>query len=621
MADFKKQPIKVIGNSLSEIPYEFQTESNTKSGSIQNSNAIKSSGKKRVYKPQNNIQLSEQTSAKINSEEQSEPFNETQMEDMIKWDFDIDLITKKIQEVLKSPSPLTLYKKSTELKDDFANFINYIVKKIAVWFNTQNKDVIISMYYNAKYDKVWVENLKSYLDDLRYIDVLLYFQILLILQKKHQYVAKILIKIFKKERKENIAKFTNKYCPNLNLEDIYKKYGLLWIKNLEWVIDINSVDENNAHEFLYEIYYRLEQSTEVLFYLFNFSQDQITAKFSDIYSVFALVANHYLNDINHKDRQILLYLQYKKNQPVIKSINLLIDNYLENKKSFYCDVEDILWNRVAWERIYFYLYIKTQLINKYYKEVKRLFYWDKQVCSNRSEWSNLKWEFVLSEKSQHFEDVREIISFKKLILELNNNSFAPFLKPFIYSIVSEKLSITRKELLKIRYLMTLILSQNYTEYKRIYNFFEDLETFMDYNIDSTFSRISFNFKKVKIFAADLLVWTLWLIWLYIYAPVWVFVWCLILALSYTREHFTSFKSWIEWNLWIRTFATIMLVISSFYWITNLDSTKLDLAKLTNKVEKIGTYKTDDAIRIVNAKLDKIQIKEAIADILQFNKSK
>gem|GEM_PF-2292703 len=69
------------------------------------------------------------------------------------------------------------------------------------------------MYYNAKYEKVWIENLKNYIDDLKYIDVSLYFQILLILQKRQQYVAKLLIKIHKKEDREVLMKFINKYCP------------------------------------------------------------------------------------------------------------------------------------------------------------------------------------------------------------------------------------------------------------------------------------------------------------------------------------------------------------------------------------------------------------------------
>ena len=44
---------------------------------------------------------------------------------------DVDYIVKQIQDVLRSPSPLTLYKKSSELKDNFASFINYLAKKIS----------------------------------------------------------------------------------------------------------------------------------------------------------------------------------------------------------------------------------------------------------------------------------------------------------------------------------------------------------------------------------------------------------------------------------------------------------------------------------------------------------
>jgi hypothetical protein len=62
---------------------------------------------------------------------------------------DVDFIVKQIQDVLRSPSPFTLYKKSTELKENFAAFINYLVKKIAFGFNSQNKTVIMSMYNNA----------------------------------------------------------------------------------------------------------------------------------------------------------------------------------------------------------------------------------------------------------------------------------------------------------------------------------------------------------------------------------------------------------------------------------------------------------------------------------------
>jgi hypothetical protein len=139
---------------------------------------------------------------------------------------------------------------------------------------------------------------------------------------------------------------------------------------------------------------------------------------------------------------------------------------------------------------------------------------------------------------------------------------------------------------------------------------------MDYNIDSTFSEISINLKKFKIFAADILVWTALLVWMYLYAPVWVFVWSSILAVSYLREHFKKFKAWVEWNLGIRTFATVILAISSFYWITNLDTTKVDLAKLSGHVEKIWLYRTDETAKIVIRKIDNTGITKAVADVLQ-----
>ncbi|HBA45232.1 TPA: hypothetical protein DEG21_04000 [Patescibacteria group bacterium] len=52
-------------------------------------------------------------------------------------DFDIDSqinfedILKELQDILKSPSPFTLYQKSNELKEKFAEFINNITKKIS----------------------------------------------------------------------------------------------------------------------------------------------------------------------------------------------------------------------------------------------------------------------------------------------------------------------------------------------------------------------------------------------------------------------------------------------------------------------------------------------------------
>ncbi|EKE29645.1 MAG: hypothetical protein ACD_2C00131G0015 [uncultured bacterium (gcode 4)] len=551
----------------------------------------------------------------ITKERMQEPVSaKTEAENTEIINFDPDFLVKEIKDVLKSPSPFTLFKKSSELKDNFAKFINYLVKKIAIWFSSQDKTMIDRMYVNAKYENVWIANMKNYLEDSKYFDINLYFKTIVSFQKESQYQAKALLKIYKREPEKSVREFLKKYKSGFTYEEVLKNYAFLRIENLRWSIEPKYLDENKISRFLEQIY--LLSESEGIFQIFNLSQDELRSKFSEVYSIFSYIARTYLKQVSYKDRQVMTYLRYSRNEEVMRKLDILMAEYIQNKTSFYKKVVKVISEKNETERWYFWSYVKTRIIDLHYKQVSRLFYWDEQACSNRSEWAALKWNFVFSEKSEYYTEIKEILSFKQLILELNSNLLAPFLKPFIYSIVSEKLAISRKELLKIRYLMTLILSENYLEYKKIYNFFEDIEAFMDYNIDSTFSEITINIKKFKIFAADILVWTIWLVWLYLYAPVWVFAWSFILSVSYLREHFKRFSAWVEWNLWIRSFATVMLIVSTFFWITNLNATKVDLAKLSSKVEKIWMYKTDETARIVIRKIDSSWIKKAVADILQ-----
>lgn len=525
----------------------------------------------------------------------------------------VESIVKQIQEVLKSPSPFTLYKKSTELKDNFAKFINYLAKKISSWFNSQNKTVILWMYQLAGYHHIWFTHLKNYLDEAKYFDLRIYFKAITTFDKQKQYLAKWLLKIYLWVKREEVEKFLKKFDSNIKYSDILNIYNSLKINEVG-VIDSKYLNENKIEVFLEKIYFSENIDLPRLFQIFCFDVEQMRWKFSNTYEIFWEIAWDYLKITNTKTKLIYEYLESDENIDIMNSIEKQISIYTKNKKLFYKKVAKLFASRNSIERWYFWQYIKTRMIDEYFKEVSRLFYWDKNSCSNRNEWSQLKWNFDFSNKNIQGE-ISEIIQFKKLILELNTNIFAPFLKPLVYSIVSEKLSITRKDLLKIRYLMTLILSENYSEYKKIYNFFEDLEAFMDYNMEWFW----INFGKIKIFAALIIIGFVSLVWLYIYSPVWVFVSSLVLSISYIRTNFFKFKPWIEWNFGVKPIATAVLIISSFYWITNLDSTKIDVAKLSSKVEKLWIYKTQDATKVIVKKLEDSWIKETIADILQSRK--
>ena len=565
----------------------------------------------RVRKSIKTSPISATNNADVNIQKTSAiTIDQTKQEEII--NIDVDYIVKQIQDVLKSPSPLTLYKKSTELKENFAQFINYLVKKIALGFNSDSKTIILNMYQNARYEKIWFNNLKIFLDETKFFDVRMYFKSITKFDKEKQYIAKSLLKIKCKISDDEIEKYLNKYDAKTKLSQIKNYYKILNIENIN-ITEPKYLDENKIEVFLENLYFNCPD-LPMLFQIFCFDTDQMKWKFKDIYDVFSDIAQSYLKTVNPKTKLIYEYLYSNENKEILAKIDRYVDTYINNKKSFYREVASLLIWKNTIERSYFWSYVKTRMIDTYFKEVSRLFYWDKNACENRNEWSNLRWNFSYNPNSEYAKEINEILQFKQLILELNTNLFAPFLKPLVYAIVSEKLSISRKDLLKIRYLMTLVLSENYQEYKKIYNFFEDLEAFMDYNIDDWL--IYFNFWKIKIFAADILLWIAALIWLYIYSPVWVFVATLILSLSYIRSHFFRFRKWIEWNLWIRPLATAMLVISSFYWLTNLDTTKIDIAKLSSKVEKMWVYKTDVATKIAIKKIWDSPLKEAVANILQ-----
>lgn len=526
-------------------------------------------------------------------------------------------VLKSLQDILKNPSPITLIKKSQELKENFANFINHLVTKISEWFSSQNDDMIYRIYELSSYDKVWISSLRSYLEEAKYLDLNLHFRSCIAFNKWQEVLAKALLMLRVWENENEISAYLTSCNSKLTYKDISSLY-------FELNINIATSDMTTEELQLHDIEITLLEKTALysdstkqkLFSIFNFDIKNVRWQFENVYDLFSHISKQYIKESSYKDRQIMAFLWYSRNADTMKKLNITLDSLMEEKWSFYAKVSSIILERECFERNYFWLYVRTEIMNRYFKEVTRLFYWNKDVCSNRNEWSLIRGNYDFT-KQKEKNSLTDILTFKKLILELNDNLIAPFLKPLIYSIVSEKLTVTKKGLLKIRYLMTLILSENYSEYKKIYNFFEDLETFMDYNMDSTFSEIAFNFKKIKIFAADIIVAVAALIWLYIYSPVWVFVSSFILLASYLKQHFFKFKAWIEWNLWIRTFAYSILVISSFYWITNLDATKIDIAKLSWKIEKIGIYKTDKTALIIWDKLNDLKIWEAIADILQF----
>jgi hypothetical protein len=99
------------------------------------------------------------------------------------------------------------------------------------------------------------------------------------------------------------------------------------------------------------------------------------------------------------------------------------------------------------------------------------------------------------------------------LLELNNNIFSFFLNPMVYSIISERLKIQEKDLWKLEYLLYYIFADNYSEYKYLYMFFNQLEAFM--NASGKVSVI----EKIKVSFSLVLLTSLVITFSYFYLPI------------------------------------------------------------------------------------------------------
>lgn len=538
--------------------------------------------------------------------------------DIVEWEIisldqidisDFNKVKDEILSLIKNPNPLVLYFKSEEIKEKFSNFINTISTKIVQAFEStwDNQQMLVSIYADSNYQLAWINNFSDFLQDTRFFDYRLYFKTSTLVNKKNQTLAKAFIKFYKKEADADIKKFLTQYRMWVQIEKIRKMYKLTWAEELAWKIGDKYLVENNPWLFLEQIAVLNPAKKDLLFELFSFDlrPNKDSKKiFSEIYKIFTDIAKNYIRDLS----QIETYLYTEKNIAIKTQIDELTLNLFQNRINFYDKIHNLLDWLNHTDASFFWDYTRTKVINSNYKQVTRLFYWNKEVCKNRKEWMALKWDFKMWANNRFKKDIAEILSFKKFIIEINSHIAWPFLKPIIYSKVADQIKISEKDLLKGRYLMTLVLSDNYEEYKQLFTFFEELRIFLNFEDEK------FNFNKIKIFAADLFITFAFTAFLYLYSPMWVFVSFSILAFLYYWPKIATYKPGLKWNFGIKTFATLFLIFSSFFWLLNLEQTKKDVWVVMNKMEKIWTYRTDKWVDYLSKKLEQINSSEMMTSI-------
>ncbi len=508
---------------------------------------------------------------------------------------DFNELKDELITLFKSPNPFHIYMNSQNIKEKFSSILSALALKLKEWFKIESENehtFIMTLYKQANYDKVWLEIIQNYLRDAKNFDVLNYIYFVKILNKDKQYLAKWLLKLYNKNSPEEIMKFLIKYNAKFSYNYLKNIFDTFHIGDMTFDINLR---EDFIEHFIEKIYLQLPVDKKDLFLdYFILRLDMYTSDFSDISKVISKIISSYTSDDKYATVSEIVTMSYFKD--VKLCVDDLITRYGSIRSSFYIQINDVISVLNQSDRATFWKYIKKQMIDLYYKEVRNIFY---ESSSNsfldKQTYSLLSWEIkILPSVSLEAEYIKEeyeqINDVKEIILELSDNLFSFFLLPIIYYTISEKLSLRKKDLYKMKYLLLFIFSNNYSEYKKIYMFFNQLEIFLNYDNKN---RI---FEKMQISFSLLLILALFLTISYFYFPIGVFVWVLVLALiKYIEVMHPNIFYKSKWNVGVKFFATVFLCISSYFWFTNFDKVKSDTIDLTKQVEILWTISSKEVL--------------------------
>jgi len=462
---------------------------------------------------------------------------------------------------------------------------------------------MMSIYKQTNYDKVWIELLESYLRESKNFDLLNYLFYVNILNKDKECLAKWLFKMYLWETDSEIKEFLHKYDDKITFDKIQKIFNKFNIKEMTFKINLR---EDFVEHFIEKIYLQLPETKRDVFldnFILKINRDNLD--FSDISTILLKVISSYLNWSKKIQVEKTLATPYFKDVKDI--VKIYIDDYKTIRWDFYFQVSEALEKMNSTDRGYIWQYIKSSIIDQYYPEVKYLFYdYSSNIFVDKNTYSLLKREFkifpTVSPESEYlYGEYKEIQDLKEIILELNDNLFSFFLLPIIYYTISEKLSIQKKDLYKMKYLLLFIFSDNYSEYKKIYMFFNQLEVFLNYEKHSKV------LEKVQVSFSIILSVVLALIISYFYFPVWVFLWIFTLAsIKFFEVVYPNIFYKLKWNVGLKFFAIVFLSISTYFWFSNFDKVKQDTASLSKQIEFLWTISSkeviDESARFLKASL-------------------
>lgn len=476
---------------------------------------------------------------------------------------DFTALEQELTNMLKNPNPISFVKNFDSTKQKILDLINKITQIMIDGFSWDEESFIKDVYKSNWYHSIILNNIKYYLVDCKYFDPKFYVSCVILFDVTKLELLKNLQKLYLGETVQD----------SMTLEI----YSNLWIQQLT----LNKLDmwEDKVLEFFEQLVLNLDKETrKQLFIYFDLVEafDETDFTFDLIYKIFKWIVHRYDNSNEY----------YNKNLTLKNSVDKLILNYQNNKEEFYIQFKSIISSyRGNMEYKIFNDYVSTHMIENYFPEIKNLFYWNDNFFS-RSQWSEIGWTLVGPTQSENMHLVECLTVFKNLIISLNNNVLGTFLRPIVLEWIARQITISESDFSKFRYLLTILIAKSYYEYVLFYRFFNELNVFINPE-----SRSAFN--VFKIFSSLIVSSVIALATVYIYWTFRIFISLLVIIVSYFKEiFFPSRGVWILWNTWVKSFATLILVIASWIWVTNLWN-QTEVMDIMEDLQKVGMYKTVD----------------------------
>lgn len=417
-------------------------------------------------------------------------------------DLDLNKMKLELNQIFSSTNPLSLYMNFNNIKENFSSFMSCLSNTIVSWFNMWDwsKNLIMYIYKNSNYDKIWISITKNYLEQSKNFDINLF------------------------------RLYEEKYLNNKNIS--------------------------------------FESSSEI---------------------ALAIINNY---SFNWKRRNIYEFVNLEIFEWEKLKINDILSKYLIYRWDFINMIDEILINLNEDDKNIFKKYINIEIIDRYFPEVRLIFYThSSNNFLNKNEFTKINWKLSIkdteSEFSKHLNSqVIELFELKELILSLNKNVFSNFLMPVVYNLVSERLTVSKIDLDKMKYLLLNIFASNYSEYKKIFMFFNQLEIFLNYKKEYSY------FDKIKVSFSLVILSFIILIISYFYLPIWIFLWWILLLWIKTYE-LLSPESYFRWqlNVWLKFFSILFISVSWYFWLQNMDNIKSDAQVLTDKIEVLWKLET------------------------------